>query len=69
MIRTSRRGGHTVDITRATADGVDSGRPIETIMDSSCRQPTDSLVEGDKLEHHEISVIPIVERKFWVCQH
>jgi CBS domain-containing protein len=54
------------DITRATADGVDPAGPITLIMTTQVVAASlmDSLVEVvRKLEHHEISVIPIVADK------
>ncbi|HSF82612.1 MAG TPA: Glu/Leu/Phe/Val dehydrogenase dimerization domain-containing protein [Anaerolineales bacterium] len=52
------------DITRATATGLPDSQPIEDIMTRTVisARPTDSVLDIiRKLEHHEISAMPVVE--------
>jgi glutamate dehydrogenase (NAD(P)+) len=52
------------DITRATATGCPEDRPVEEIMTRQVisAAPTDPILElVRKLEHHEISALPVVE--------
>ncbi|MGW8251652.1 MAG: CBS domain-containing protein, partial [Anaerolineales bacterium] len=52
------------DITRATAFGSPDDQPLDELMSRQviAADPTDNLVEViRKLEHHEISALPVVE--------
>jgi glutamate dehydrogenase (NAD(P)+) len=54
------------DITRATALGSPDDQPVEEIMTREvvCVAPGDGILEMvRKLEHHEISAMPVVERQ------
>jgi glutamate dehydrogenase/leucine dehydrogenase/CBS domain-containing protein len=53
------------DVTRGMAQGGESDRPLEQIMsrDVVCVAPSDNILEMiRKLEHHEISAMPVVDQ-------